>query len=60
MQAFDHTADYDEAISNYFRQQYAKNISQLTLRYGANPHQKPAQVFVKGGQLPIQGLIYIS
>ncbi|PKC75008.1 phosphoribosylaminoimidazolecarboxamide formyltransferase/IMP cyclohydrolase [Rhizophagus irregularis] len=56
LKAFDHTADYDEAISNYFRQQYAKNISQLTLRYGANPHQKPAQVFVKGGQLPIQVL----
>ncbi|CAG8464636.1 9632_t:CDS:10, partial [Dentiscutata heterogama] len=56
LKAFNHTADYDEAISNYFRQQYAKNISQLTLRYGANPHQKPAQVFVKDGCLPIQVL----
>ncbi|RHZ78743.1 hypothetical protein Glove_156g54 [Diversispora epigaea] len=53
LKAFNHTADYDDAISNYFRQQYSKNISQLTLRYGANPHQKPAQVFVKSGQLPI-------
>ncbi|RIA93552.1 phosphoribosylaminoimidazolecarboxamide formyltransferase/IMP cyclohydrolase [Glomus cerebriforme] len=56
LKAFNHTADYDEAISNYFRQQYAKDISQLTLRYGANPHQKPAQIFVKDGQLPIQVL----
>ncbi|CAG8644151.1 19496_t:CDS:10 [Dentiscutata erythropus] len=56
LKAFNHTADYDEAISNYFRQQYSKDISQLTLRYGANPHQKPAQVFVKDGCLPIQVL----
>ncbi|CAG8802993.1 19917_t:CDS:2, partial [Racocetra persica] len=56
LKAFNHTADYDEAISNYFRQQYSKDISQLTLRYGANPHQKPAQIFVKDGCLPIQVL----
>ncbi|CAJ0915074.1 18799_t:CDS:10 [Entrophospora sp. SA101] len=56
LKAFNHTADYDDAISNYFRQQYAPNISQLTLRYGANPHQKPAQVFVKDGVLPIKVL----
>ncbi|KAI9592398.1 cytidine deaminase-like protein [Syncephalis fuscata] len=56
LKAFNHTADYDEAISNYFRQQYAANQSQLTLRYGANPHQKPAQVFVKEGELPIKVL----
>ncbi|CAG8667336.1 1177_t:CDS:10, partial [Racocetra fulgida] len=49
--------DYDEAISNYFRQQYSKDISQLTLRYGANPHQKPAQIFVKDGCLPIQAAL---
>ncbi|CAG8551967.1 11559_t:CDS:10 [Acaulospora colombiana] len=56
LKAFNHTADYDEAISNYFRQKYSENVSQLTLRYGANPHQKPAQVFVKEGQLPIKVL----
>ncbi|CAG8521848.1 6838_t:CDS:10 [Acaulospora morrowiae] len=56
LKAFNHTADYDDAISNYFRQQYSKDVSQLTLRYGANPHQKPAQVFVKEGQLPIKVL----
>ncbi|RKP22918.1 cytidine deaminase-like protein, partial [Syncephalis pseudoplumigaleata] len=54
--AFSHTADYDEAISGYFREQYAAGTSQLTLRYGANPHQKPAQVFVKQGELPIKVL----
>ncbi|KAJ1676511.1 bifunctional phosphoribosylaminoimidazolecarboxamide formyltransferase/IMP cyclohydrolase, partial [Spiromyces aspiralis] len=54
LKAFNHTADYDDAISNYFRQQYAGNgRAQLTLRYGANPHQKSAQVFVKDGNLPI-------
>lgn len=26
---------------------------QLTLRYGMNPHQKPARVFREGGELPI-------
>ncbi|CAG8482819.1 12831_t:CDS:10 [Funneliformis caledonium] len=56
LKAFNHTADYDEAISDYFRQQYTKDISQLSLRYGTNPHQKPAQVFVKEGQLPIKVL----
>ncbi|CAG8498715.1 20443_t:CDS:10 [Gigaspora rosea] len=34
MAAFNQTANYDEAISNYFRQQNAKDISQLTLCYG--------------------------
>ncbi|KAL1918844.1 uncharacterized protein VTP21DRAFT_2866 [Calcarisporiella thermophila] len=54
LKAFNHTADYDDAISGYFRQQYAAGTSQLTLRYGANPHQKPAQVYVKDGNLPIE------
>ncbi|KAI9228634.1 MAG: phosphoribosylaminoimidazolecarboxamide formyltransferase/IMP cyclohydrolase [Piptocephalis tieghemiana] len=47
LKAFEHTSDYDTAISGYFRQQYAGNgDAQLTLRYGANPHQKPAQVYL--------------
>ncbi|KAJ1954427.1 bifunctional phosphoribosylaminoimidazolecarboxamide formyltransferase/IMP cyclohydrolase, partial [Dispira parvispora] len=54
LKAFNHTADYDEAISDYFRRQYGAGTNQLTLRYGANPHQKPAQVFVKEGELPLQ------
>ncbi|KAJ1921692.1 bifunctional phosphoribosylaminoimidazolecarboxamide formyltransferase/IMP cyclohydrolase [Mycoemilia scoparia] len=53
LKAFNHTADYDDAISNYFCKEYAAGKSQLTLRYGANPHQKPAQVFVRDGVLPI-------
>ncbi|KAJ2722725.1 bifunctional phosphoribosylaminoimidazolecarboxamide formyltransferase/IMP cyclohydrolase [Coemansia sp. Benny D115] len=53
LKAFEHTADYDVAISDYFRQQYAQGTMQLPLRYGANPHQKPAQVFVTEGKLPI-------
>ncbi|KAL7748759.1 bifunctional phosphoribosylaminoimidazolecarboxamide formyltransferase/IMP cyclohydrolase [Sorochytrium milnesiophthora] len=57
LKAFNHTAAYDDAISNYFRQQYAGNgVSQLTLRYGMNPHQKPAQVFNKDGPLPFKVL----
>ncbi len=30
--------------------------SELTLRYGMNPHQKPARVFVERGELPIEVL----
>lgn len=41
VKAFTSTATYDAAITTYFRGQYAPQ-SQLTLRYGANPHQKPA------------------
>jgi phosphoribosylaminoimidazolecarboxamide formyltransferase/IMP cyclohydrolase len=65
LKAFEKTAQYDEAISGYFRQQYASSelsnevlcgpIQQLTLRYGANPHQKPAQAFVTDGALPFKG-----
>lgn len=54
LKAFTHTAGYDEAISGYFRQQYANNQSQMFLRYGMNPHQKPAQVFVRDGELPFK------
>ncbi len=35
LKAFSHTADYDTAISNYFRKQFAGDGSQLlSLRYG--------------------------
>ncbi|KAI8376551.1 phosphoribosylaminoimidazolecarboxamide formyltransferase/IMP cyclohydrolase [Radiomyces spectabilis] len=53
LKAFNHTADYDDAISNYFRHEYTKDVAMMTLRYGANPHQKPAQIFVKEGRLPV-------
>ncbi|KAJ2287722.1 bifunctional phosphoribosylaminoimidazolecarboxamide formyltransferase/IMP cyclohydrolase, partial [Coemansia sp. RSA 2706] len=60
LKAFAHTADYDAAIADYFRQQYARGSAQLPLRYGANPHQAPAQVFAaedcNGGQLPLEVL----
>lgn len=56
LKAFEHTADYDVAISDFFRKQYSENISQLPLRYGANPHQKPAQAYVPQGKLPFKVL----
>ncbi len=57
LKAFEHTADYDTAISDFFRKKYASDgVQQLTLRYGANPHQKPAAAFYKGGPLPFKVL----
>lgn len=57
LKAFEHTAAYDEAIADYFRKMYANQHSQLTLRYGINPHQHPAQIFIKNScKLPFQVL----
>ena len=66
LKAFEMTANYDEAISGYFREQYASAelpsdklagpIQRIPLRYGANPHQKPAQAFVSEGELPFKGV----
>lgn len=56
LKAFEHTADYDAAISDFFRRKYSEGISQLPLRYGANPHQKPAQAYVQQGELPFKVL----
>ncbi|KAF7392495.1 hypothetical protein HZH66_008328 [Vespula vulgaris] len=53
LKAFTHTAEYDNAISDFFRKQYSAGISQLTLRYGMNPHQKPAQIFTTLNKLPL-------
>ncbi|OAA66705.1 phosphoribosylaminoimidazolecarboxamide formyltransferase imp cyclohydrolase [Niveomyces insectorum RCEF 264] len=53
LKAFEHTADYDAAIADFFRKQYAGDgVQHLALRYGANPHQKPAAAYVKAGRLP--------
>lgn len=53
LKAFQQTADYDAAISDFFRKQYAGDgVQQLSLRYGANPHQKPAAAYAKSGRLP--------
>lgn len=54
LKAFTHTAQYDDAISDYFRKTYSPNESQLTLRYGMNPHQKPAQLFTTLEKLPLR------
>ncbi|XP_045447056.1 bifunctional purine biosynthesis protein ATIC [Melitaea cinxia] len=53
LKAFTHTSQYDVHISDYFRKQYSAGQSQLTLRYGMNPHQKPAQVFTILDRLPL-------
>ncbi|XP_055303823.1 bifunctional purine biosynthesis protein ATIC [Sitodiplosis mosellana] len=54
LKAFTHTAQYDDAISDYFRKTYSPTDSQLTLRYGMNPHQKPAQLFTTLEKLPLR------
>ncbi|XP_030065812.1 bifunctional purine biosynthesis protein ATIC [Microcaecilia unicolor] len=53
LKAFTHTAQYDDAISDYFRKQYSKGVSQLPLRYGMNPHQVPAQLYTLRPKLPL-------
>lgn len=53
LKAFEQTADYDSAISGFFRKQYAGNGEQyMALRYGTNPHQKPASAFMAQGKIP--------
>lgn len=54
LKAFTHTAEYDAIISDYFRRQYSAGASQLNLRYGMNPHQKPAQIFTMLERLPLK------
>lgn len=54
LKAFTHTAQYDDAISDYFRGQYSRGISQLPLRYGMNPHQAPAQLYTLRPALPLK------
>ncbi|NP_001383476.1 bifunctional purine biosynthesis protein ATIC isoform 2 [Gallus gallus] len=53
LKAFTHTAQYDAAISDYFRKEYSKGVSQLPLRYGMNPHQSPAQLYTTRPKLPL-------
>ncbi|KAH3704760.1 hypothetical protein DPMN_079821 [Dreissena polymorpha] len=54
VKAFNHTAEYDAMISDYFRRQFSAGISHLPLRCGMNPHQKPAQLSTTLPQLPIK------
>lgn len=56
LKAFTHTAEYDSVISDYFRKQFSAGESQLNLRYGMNPHQKPAQLFTTLEKLPVKVL----
>ena len=57
LKAFEQTADYDSAISDFFRKQYAGDgFQQVSLRYGTNPHQKPALAFMREGSLPFKVL----
>lgn len=54
LKAFTHTSTYDSVISDYFRKTYSNNGSQINLRYGMNPHQKPAQIFTTLENLPLK------
>ncbi|KXL48558.1 hypothetical protein M433DRAFT_5534 [Acidomyces richmondensis BFW] len=57
LKAFTHTADYDNAIADFFRRTYAGDgLEHQSLRYGTNPHQKPAAAFVTEGRLPFKVL----
>ncbi|XP_066492937.1 bifunctional purine biosynthesis protein ATIC [Tiliqua scincoides] len=56
LKAFTLTAQYDMAISDYFRKEYSKGVSQLPLRYGMNPHQNPAQLYTLRPKLPLSVL----
>ncbi|KAJ7345030.1 hypothetical protein JRQ81_000980 [Phrynocephalus forsythii] len=56
LKAFTHTAQYDTAISDYFRKEYSKGVSQLPLRYGMNPHQTLAQLYTLRPKLPLSVL----
>ncbi|KAI9724457.1 MAG: bifunctional phosphoribosylaminoimidazolecarboxamide formyltransferase/IMP cyclohydrolase [Candelaria pacifica] len=57
LKAFEHTADYDNTISEFFRKKYAGDgLQQVSLRYGTNPHQKPAAAYMKEIKLPFKVL----
>jgi phosphoribosylaminoimidazolecarboxamide formyltransferase/IMP cyclohydrolase len=57
LKAFNHTAAYDEAISGYLRGQFSETDRQsLKLRYGVNPHQAPAAIFTRDGDMPLKVL----
>lgn len=56
LKAFEHTAEYDTTIADFFRKKYASPYQHLPLRYGANPHQKPAAAFNKDRPLPFKVL----
>lgn len=56
LKSFEHTADYESAIADFFRKKYASPHQHLPLRYGVNPHQKNSAAFNKDGPLPFKVL----
>ena len=57
LRAFEQTADYDAAIADFFRKRYAgEGEQQIALRYGINPHQRPATAFCRDRPLPFKVL----
>lgn len=54
LKAFHHTAAYDAAIADYLRKQFSHTQNQQPLRYGVNPHQKPAQIYSTETPLPLR------
>ena len=54
--AFAHTADYDVAISSYMQKNNSKGDCSVSLKYGMNPHQKPARAFLTNQNLPFEVL----
>lgn len=56
VKAFQHTYSYDMYIADYFRKQYLSPKSQMNLRYGMNPQQKPAQIYSFAEELPFKVL----
>ncbi|KAI1823974.1 AICARFT/IMPCHase bienzyme [Xylaria intraflava] len=56
LKAFEHTADYDTHISAFFRSRYSDGQQYMALRYGANPHQKPAAAYTSSIDLPFKVL----
>jgi phosphoribosylaminoimidazolecarboxamide formyltransferase/IMP cyclohydrolase len=56
LKAFEHTADYDTHIAAFFRSRYADGQQYMALRYGANPHQKPAAAYTSSTNLPFKVL----
>jgi phosphoribosylaminoimidazolecarboxamide formyltransferase / IMP cyclohydrolase len=54
LKAFEQTADYDAAISEFFRKKYANNEQHIGLRYGINPHQAPAAAYTAGRPVPFK------
>ena len=65
LKAFEMTARYDEVIGGHFREQYTSAVlpveklagpaHSIALKYGANPHQKPAHAYISKGELPFKG-----